>query len=101
MLQRLPMMADDALRRGFYDDSLATSSFAGDGAGRAEELVEMRRNFYGFDPSCHVARYHFVPAWHLRGGRATLPAIVILTGKFRHDWSSDNALKHLQPIFRV
>ncbi|MFZ2269686.1 MAG: hydrogenase maturation protein [Azonexus sp.] len=27
---------------------------------RAEELREMRRNFYGFDPSYHVARYHFV-----------------------------------------
>jgi len=27
---------------------------------RAEELQEMRRNFYGFDPSYHVARYHFV-----------------------------------------
>lgn len=29
-------------------------------AWRAEELQEMRRNFYGFDPSYHVARYHFV-----------------------------------------
>ncbi len=27
---------------------------------RAEELGEMKRNFYGFDPSYHVARYHFV-----------------------------------------
>ena len=27
---------------------------------RVEELAEMRRNFYGFDPSYHVARYHFV-----------------------------------------
>lgn len=27
---------------------------------RAAELQEMRRNFYGFDPSYHVARYHFV-----------------------------------------
>ncbi len=27
---------------------------------RAEELTQMRRNFYGFDPSYHVARYHFV-----------------------------------------
>ncbi|PKO88532.1 MAG: hydrogenase maturation protein [Betaproteobacteria bacterium HGW-Betaproteobacteria-10] len=27
---------------------------------RQEELHEMRRNFYGFDPSYHVARYHFV-----------------------------------------
>ena len=34
---------------------------------RKEELDHMRRNFYGFDPSYHVARYHFVhktpPAW--------------------------------------
>ena len=27
---------------------------------RASELAEMRRNIYGFDPSYHVARYHFV-----------------------------------------
>lgn len=27
---------------------------------REDELKEMRRNFYGFDPSYHVARYHFV-----------------------------------------
>ncbi|NMF97757.1 hydrogenase maturation protein [Aromatoleum toluolicum] len=27
---------------------------------REEELAAMRRNFYGFDPSYHVARYHFV-----------------------------------------
>ncbi len=26
---------------------------------RAEELAEMRRNFYGFDQSYHVARHHF------------------------------------------
>ncbi|MCX7896776.1 MAG: hydrogenase maturation protein [Rhodocyclaceae bacterium] len=27
---------------------------------RAEELAAMRQNFYGFDPSYHVARWHFV-----------------------------------------
>lgn len=27
---------------------------------RVEELSQMRRNFYGFDPSYHVARFHFV-----------------------------------------
>ena len=27
---------------------------------RAEELARMRLNFYGFDPSCHVARYNFI-----------------------------------------
>jgi putative two-component system hydrogenase maturation factor HypX/HoxX len=34
---------------------------------RDAELAEMRRNFYGFDPSYHVARSHFVhktpPSW--------------------------------------
>lgn len=34
---------------------------------RAEELAQMKRNFYGFDPSYHVARWHFVrkslPSW--------------------------------------
>jgi putative two-component system hydrogenase maturation factor HypX/HoxX len=29
-------------------------------AWRAEELARMGRNFYGFDPSYHVARWHFV-----------------------------------------
>ena len=36
-------------------------------AWRAEELAWMKRNFYGFDPSYHVARWHFVnkslPSW--------------------------------------
>jgi len=27
---------------------------------RAEELERMKQNFFGFDPSYHVARYHFV-----------------------------------------
>ncbi|CAM5790703.1 hydrogenase maturation protein [Rhizobacter fulvus] len=27
---------------------------------RATEFTQMHRNFYGFDPSYHVARYHFV-----------------------------------------
>jgi putative two-component system hydrogenase maturation factor HypX/HoxX len=27
---------------------------------RADELAQMQRNFYGFDPSYHVARHHFV-----------------------------------------
>ena len=27
---------------------------------RAEELQQMQRNFYGFDPSYHVARHNFV-----------------------------------------
>ena len=27
---------------------------------RSEELARMRLNFYGFDPSYHVARYNFI-----------------------------------------
>ncbi len=54
---------------------------------REEELAQMRRNFYGFDPSYHVARSYFVrhtpPSWtprHLaihRAGRALrgVPAV--------------------------
>jgi len=66
---------------------------------REEELERMKRNFYGFDPSYHVARYNFIHkipksrtpitlaphrrvkprvdgAWELpeRAGRAALPA---------------------------
>jgi putative two-component system hydrogenase maturation factor HypX/HoxX len=29
-------------------------------AHRQEELARMKLNFYGFDPSYHLARYHFV-----------------------------------------
>ncbi|MCK6421057.1 MAG: enoyl-CoA hydratase-related protein [Aquabacterium sp.] len=46
---------------------------------RDEELARMRLNFYGFDPSYHVARYHFVHrvphAWtplHLAVHRRTM-----------------------------
>jgi putative two-component system hydrogenase maturation factor HypX/HoxX len=46
---------------------------------REEELARMRRNFYGFDPSYHIARSNFVhrvaPSWtprhlaiHRQGG---------------------------------
>jgi putative two-component system hydrogenase maturation factor HypX/HoxX len=89
---RLPMLAGDAVRRGFYDAVLPAPTFRVDIARRAAELAsgsdvavaakrarrardeqekplaayrtaelaEMRRNFYGFDPSYHVARWHFV-----------------------------------------
>ncbi len=47
---------------------------------REEELQRMQRNFYGFDPSYHVARHHFVyrkpHAWtprHLAPHRNTAP----------------------------
>ncbi len=92
MRHRLPLLADDAVRLGFYDAVLPASTFRVDvarralemaarfdaaiaakrarrardeaekplAAYRAEELDHMRRNFYGFDPSYHVARWHFV-----------------------------------------
>ncbi|MFN3869771.1 MAG: enoyl-CoA hydratase-related protein [Hyphomicrobiaceae bacterium] len=92
MHHRLPMLATEAVRCGFYDAVLPTPSFRVDvarraaelatghemaiaakrerrlrdeqekplAAYRAEELTQMRRNFYGFDPSYHVARWHFV-----------------------------------------
>jgi putative two-component system hydrogenase maturation factor HypX/HoxX len=48
---------------------------------RDEELTRMKRNFYGFDPSYHVARHHFVyrkpHAWtprHLAVHRALTPS---------------------------
>ncbi len=54
---------------------------------RQEELERMKLNFYGFDPSYHVARYHFVeklpkartPAWLAshRRLRKGLPAEVV------------------------
>jgi putative two-component system hydrogenase maturation factor HypX/HoxX len=92
MRHRLPMLAEEAVRQGFYDAVLPAPTFRVDvarravelaathadtiaakreqrardeaakplSAYRAEELDRMRRNFYGFDPSYHVARWHFV-----------------------------------------
>lgn len=92
MQHRLPMLADEAVRCGFYDAVLPRQTFAAElkqraeklvaefarhidakrarrardeqekplAAYRAEELARMQRNFYGFDPSYHVARWHFV-----------------------------------------
>jgi putative two-component system hydrogenase maturation factor HypX/HoxX len=92
MRHRLPMLAAEAVRLGFYDAVLPGPTFRVDVARRAAELVagfdaaiaakrarrardeqekplaawragelaRMRRNFYGFDPSYHVARWHFV-----------------------------------------
>jgi len=92
MQHRLPMLAAEAVRLGFYDAVLPAPTFSVDvarramemaadfaaaiaakrekrardeqekplAAYRAEELARMRRNFYGFDPSYHVARWHFV-----------------------------------------
>ena len=41
-------------RRAFDEAAKPLSAY------RDEELARMRRNFYGFDPSYHGARYHFV-----------------------------------------
>ncbi|MEW6164873.1 MAG: hydrogenase maturation protein [Pseudomonadota bacterium] len=45
---------------------------------RAEELAAMRRNFYGFDPSYHVARWHFV-------------------AKSPHSWTPRHLAPHREP----
>jgi putative two-component system hydrogenase maturation factor HypX/HoxX len=46
-----------AAKRARRDSDEAEKPLA---AYRAGELERMHRNFYGFDPSYHVARYHFV-----------------------------------------
>ncbi|MCX8018598.1 MAG: enoyl-CoA hydratase-related protein, partial [Rhodocyclaceae bacterium] len=46
---------------------------------RAAELAEMRRNFYGFDPSYHVARWHFVV-------------------KSAHSWTPRHLARHREPL---
>ena len=68
---RAQALADDPALAGRLADKQARR--AADEAARpladyrAEELRQMQRNFYGFDPSYHVARYHFVlkspPSW--------------------------------------
>ncbi len=90
MQRRLPLGTTEAQRIGFIDESFAAADFletvqiraaalsaesavllqakqlhlAENAAAmevcRQEELARMRRNFYGFDPSYHVARAHFV-----------------------------------------
>jgi putative two-component system protein, hydrogenase maturation factor HypX/HoxX len=52
---------DFAARLAHKRDSRAADEAAKPlSAWRTEELDRMRRNFYGFDPSYHVARWHFV-----------------------------------------
>ena len=48
-------MIDEKARRRESDEAARPLA-----AWRADELTHMHRNFYGFDPSYHVARYHFV-----------------------------------------
>ena len=49
---------------------------------RNDELTRMHRNFYGFDPSYHVARYHFVH-------------------KLPHAFTPRHLALHREPGFRV
>jgi putative two-component system hydrogenase maturation factor HypX/HoxX len=49
---------------------------------REEELAQMRRNFYGFDPSYHVARYRFVR-------------------KSPHSWTPRHLAPHRNPGWQV
>jgi putative two-component system hydrogenase maturation factor HypX/HoxX len=51
-------------------------------AWREGELAEMRRNFYGFDPSYHVARYHFVT-------------------RTPHSWTPRHLARHREPDWRI
>lgn len=51
----LPALLADKIRRQTADAGQKPLA-----AYAAEELAQMRLNFYGFDPSYHVARYHFV-----------------------------------------
>jgi len=49
-----PLLAEKSAARARDDAEKPLAAY------RAEELAQMRRNFYGFDPSYHVARHHFV-----------------------------------------
>ncbi len=48
------MLADKRARRAADEAEKPLAEY------RAEELRQMRRNFFGFDPSYHIARYNFV-----------------------------------------
>jgi putative two-component system protein, hydrogenase maturation factor HypX/HoxX len=48
------VIAEKARRRAADEELKPLAAY------REAELEAMRRNFYGFDPSYHVARYHFV-----------------------------------------
>jgi putative two-component system hydrogenase maturation factor HypX/HoxX len=58
----LPMLLRQKQQRRQNDEALKPLA-----AYREEELARMRRNFYGFDPSYHIARSNFVhrvaPSW--------------------------------------
>ena len=48
------MLAEKQARRAVDEAQKPLSAY------REEELDRMRRNFYGFDPSYHIARHNFV-----------------------------------------
>jgi putative two-component system protein, hydrogenase maturation factor HypX/HoxX len=48
------MLAEKVVRRQADEQTKPLSTY------RDEELAQMRRNFFGFDPSYHIARYNFV-----------------------------------------
>ncbi len=48
------LLAEKNTRRLIDEKAKALSEY------RREELEQMRKNFYGFDPSYHIARYNFV-----------------------------------------
>jgi putative two-component system protein, hydrogenase maturation factor HypX/HoxX len=60
--QQLPVLLQAKRQRRQADEALKPLATY-----RAEELAHMRRNFYGFDPSYHIARSNFVrrvaPSW--------------------------------------
>ncbi|WP_371134923.1 hypothetical protein [Rhodoferax sp.] len=63
MHNRQPLTAQGAQALGLTDACLPgdVSAFHAElAAYRNEEIAHMHRNFYGFDPSYHVARHHFV-----------------------------------------
>jgi putative two-component system hydrogenase maturation factor HypX/HoxX len=51
----LPALLAEKRQRRTRDETITPLA-----AYRADELAQMRLNFYGFDPSYHVARYNFV-----------------------------------------
>jgi putative two-component system hydrogenase maturation factor HypX/HoxX len=71
----LPTLREKSARRRADEAAKPLAAY------RAEELARMRLNFYGFDSSYHVARYHFVakvphsrtPLWLARHRAAAPP----------------------------
>jgi putative two-component system hydrogenase maturation factor HypX/HoxX len=62
--ERLCILTTDSTLQPFFQKKSERrnqdESFKSLDAYESEELAQMRRNFFGFDPSYHVARYNFV-----------------------------------------